>query len=101
MERTHVERRRPHRSEPDNRLSHQLPIIISLVTWLGQSPFNSAQSVDKNTNVVPLRPAHMIDCCCGMEDIAMLLFYLPIIIFEAMLEANANKREADESTVIE
>jgi hypothetical protein len=26
-----------------------------------------------------------------MEDIAMLLFYLPIIIFEAMLEANANK----------
>jgi hypothetical protein len=35
-----------------------------------------------------------------MEDIAMLLFYLPIIIFEAMLEANANKREADESTVI-
>jgi len=71
------------------------------VTWLGQSPFNSAQSVDKNTNVVPLGPAHMIDCCCGMEDIAMLLFYLPIIIFEAMLEANANKREADESTVIE
>jgi hypothetical protein len=36
-----------------------------------------------------------------MEDIAMLLFYLPIIIFEAMLEANTNKREADESTVIE
>ncbi len=31
----------------------------------------------------------------------MLLFYLPIIIFEAMLEANPNKREADESTVIE
>jgi hypothetical protein len=36
-----------------------------------------------------------------MEDIAMLLFYLPIIIFEAMLEANANKREADGSAVIE
>ena len=35
------------------------------------------------------------------EDIAMLLFYLPIIIFEAMLEANANRREADKSTVIE
>jgi hypothetical protein len=35
------------------------------------------------------------------EDIAMLLFYLPIIIFEAMLEANANRREADESLVIE
>ena len=30
----------------------------------------------------------------------MLLFYLPIIIFEAMLEANPNKRE-DESRVIE
>ena len=27
---------------------------------------------------------------CGMEDIAMLAFYLPIIIFEAMLEARAN-----------
>lgn len=27
----------------------------------------------------------------------MLLFYLPIIIFEAMLEANANKRNADSS----
>ena len=31
----------------------------------------------------------------------MLLFYSPIIIFEAMLEANLNKRKADESTVIE
>jgi hypothetical protein len=41
------------------------------------------------------------ECCFGMEDIAMLLFYLPIIIFEAMLEANMNKRKADESTVIE
>ena len=41
------------------------------------------------------------ECCFGMEDVAMLLFYLPIINFEAMLEANANKREADESTVIE
>jgi hypothetical protein len=36
-----------------------------------------------------------------MEDIAMLLFYLPIIIIEAMLEANANKREADKTTVTE
>jgi hypothetical protein len=26
-----------------------------------------------------------------MEDIAMLVFYLPIIIFEAMLESQANK----------
>jgi hypothetical protein len=41
------------------------------------------------------------ECCFGMEDIAMLLFYLPIIIFEAMLEANMNKRKADESAVIE
>jgi hypothetical protein len=41
------------------------------------------------------------ECGCGMEDIAMLLFYLPIIIFEAMFEANENKRKADESTVIE
>jgi hypothetical protein len=37
----------------------------------------------------------------GMEDIAMLLFYLPIIIFEAMFEANGHRREADESRVIE
>jgi hypothetical protein len=37
----------------------------------------------------------------GREDIAMLLFYLRIIIFEAMLEANMNKRKAHESTVIE
>jgi hypothetical protein len=29
-----------------------------------------------------------------MEDIAMLVFYLPIIIFEAMLESQANKRKA-------
>jgi hypothetical protein len=34
-----------------------------------------------------------------MEDVAMLVFYLPIIIFEAMLETNANKRKAGESTV--
>jgi hypothetical protein len=27
---------------------------------------------------------------CCMEDIAMLVFYLPIIIFEAMLEMHAN-----------
>jgi hypothetical protein len=36
-----------------------------------------------------------------MEDIAMLLFCLPMIIFEAMFEANENKRKAGESTVIE
>jgi hypothetical protein len=40
------------------------------------------------------------ECCFGMEDVAMLLFYLPIIIFEAMLEANINKRKANESTVM-
>ena len=34
--------------------------------------------------------ARRAECCCGMEDIAMLVFYLPIIIFGAMLEANAN-----------
>jgi hypothetical protein len=34
-----------------------------------------------------------------MEDIAMLVFYLPIIIFGAMLEAN--KRKAVEPTAIE
>jgi hypothetical protein len=31
-----------------------------------------------------------------MEDIAMLLFYLPIIIFEAMFEAKDNKGKAGE-----
>lgn len=31
----------------------------------------------------------------------MLVFFLPIIIFEAMLDANANKHKADEFTVIE
>jgi hypothetical protein len=32
-----------------------------------------------------------------MEDIAMLLFYLPIMIFEAMFEAKKeNKRRADD-----
>jgi hypothetical protein len=36
-----------------------------------------------------------------MEDIAMLLFYLPFIIFEAMLEANMSKHKPDEFTVIE
>ena len=30
----------------------------------------------------------------GMEDIAMLVFFLPIIIFEAMLEAQSNERGA-------
>jgi hypothetical protein len=29
-----------------------------------------------------------------MEDVAMLVFYLPIIIFEAMLEAQTNRRKA-------
>ena len=37
----------------------------------------------------------------SLEEVAMLLFYLPIIIFEAMFEANENERKADESTVIE
>jgi hypothetical protein len=49
--------------------------------------------------------AQITECCCGMEEIAMLLFYLPIIIFEAMFEAmfeaNENKRKAGVSTVIE
>jgi len=45
--------------------------------------------------------ARRTECYFGMEDIAMLLFYLPIIIFEAMFEANMNKRMAGESTVIE
>ena len=45
--------------------------------------------------------ARKTECCCGMEDITMLVFYLPIIIFEAMLEANANKPNADEPTDIE
>jgi hypothetical protein len=40
--------------------------------------------------------AQITECCCGMEDIAMLLFYLPIIIFEAMFEAKENKRKAGE-----
>jgi hypothetical protein len=30
-----------------------------------------------------------------MEDVAMLVFYLPLIIFEAMLEAQTNKPKAD------
>ena len=30
----------------------------------------------------------------------MLLFYLPIIIFEAMLEANINKRKANEPALM-
>jgi hypothetical protein len=36
-----------------------------------------------------------------MEDIAMLLFYLPIIIFEALFEAKESKRKADEVHGIE
>jgi hypothetical protein len=31
-----------------------------------------------------------------MEEIAMLLFYLPIIIFEALFEAKESKRKAGE-----
>jgi hypothetical protein len=34
------------------------------------------------------------ECCRGMEDIAMLLFYLPIIIFEAMFKAKENAHKA-------
>jgi len=30
-----------------------------------------------------------------MEDIAMLAFYLPIIIFEAILESQADRRDSD------
>ena len=37
------------------------------------------------------------ECGCGLDDAAMLLIYLPIMIFEAMFEANENKRKADES----
>ena len=48
--------------------------------------------------------AQIAECCCGMEEIAMLLFYLPIIIFEAMFEAmfeaNENKRKAGDPTAI-
>jgi hypothetical protein len=52
--------------------------------------------------------AQIAECCCGMEE-TMLLFYLPIIIFEAMFEANfeamfdanENKRKVGVSTVIE
>jgi len=39
-----------------------------------------------------------------VEDIAMLLFYLPLIIFEAMFETNFDKRKAEvvsEPTVID
>lgn len=44
-----------------------------------------------------LERAQLTEGCRGMEDIAMLLFYLPIMIFEAMFEANKeNKREADD-----
>jgi hypothetical protein len=40
-------------------------------------------------------------CChaCVLLTDHNLLFYLPIIIFEAMLETNANKRKAGEPTV--
>jgi hypothetical protein len=37
----------------------------------------------------------------SLEEVAMLLFYLPIIIFEAMFEANENKRKAGDPTAIE
>jgi hypothetical protein len=30
-----------------------------------------------------------------MEDVALLVFYLPIIIFEAMIEAQANMPKAE------
>ena len=30
-----------------------------------------------------------------MEDFAMLLFYLPIIMFQAMFDTNKAKRESD------
>jgi hypothetical protein len=36
--------------------------------------------------------------CHSMEDIAMLAFYLPIIIFEAILESQANRRDSDART---
>jgi len=36
-----------------------------------------------------------------MEELAMLLFYLPFIIFEAMLEANLTKPKPVEPTVFE
>jgi len=36
----------------------------------------------------------------SLEEVAMLLFYLPIIIFEAMFEANENKRKAGDPTAI-
>jgi hypothetical protein len=36
-----------------------------------------------------------------MEEFAMLLFYLPFIIFEAMLEANLTKPKPHEPTVFE
>ena len=42
--------------------------------------------------------ARKTECCFGMEDNTMLLFYLPLIIFEAMFEANENECT---STVIE
>jgi hypothetical protein len=46
--------------------------------------------------------AQRTDGCRGIEDIAMLVFYLPIIIFEAMFGAGVNKRQAGrEPTVIE
>jgi hypothetical protein len=45
--------------------------------------------------------ARRTERCFAKEDIAMLLFYLPFIIFEAMLEANTSKRKPDESTVIQ
>ena len=40
-------------------------------------------------------------CCCGMEDIGMLIFYLPIIIFEAMLGNASKQARGDEFTLID
>jgi hypothetical protein len=62
--------------------------------------WNSAVIFETELGCLSWERARRTECCLGMEDIAMLVFYLPIIIFEAMLEANTNKRKADESTVI-
>jgi hypothetical protein len=40
---------------------------------------------------------HRTKGCRGVEDFAMLVFYLPIIVFEVMLEADTKKREIDDS----
>jgi hypothetical protein len=50
---------------------------------------------------IPARLAANLKCRRYPIRKVTLVFYLPIIIFEAMLEANANKPKADESTDIE